>query len=74
MEKIFDQLLTSTITGELVYVVNIGGYVKYFKNWSSVARFMKKMGYEYSTDGYGGWLKTKNSDDEVWLNAKFKKS
>lgn len=78
MEKVYDQLVKSTIDGKLYNVVNIGGIVKYFKNMAGLSRYLRRLGYRYKTmelengeyEGY--WEKIYKSEAEIWLTEKFK--
>jgi len=56
---------------DFVYVVNIGGVIKYLKNESSANRFLMKLGYEYNINGF--FEKTKLSEQEQQLNNKYTK-
>ena len=73
MDQVKPTIQRSLITNEWLHVVNISGFVKYFKSQSSMYRYFKTRGFEFVTEGdlAGYWLKTKYSKDEVWLNQKF---
>jgi len=54
-----------------IYVVNIGGVIKYLKNEASANRFLAKLGYEYNINGY--FEKARLSDQEQKLNNRYTK-
>lgn len=50
---------------KLIYSVNIGGIVKYFKSESGADRYLHNLGYRLQTEPFG-YTKTHKSDDELF--------
>jgi len=68
--KIDVQYLKSTITGKYMYLVNIGGIIKFCKSEKSVFRYLYNLGYRWDIEK-GGFYKTCLSVKEKFIEQKF---